>query len=332
MSYYFEDHSIYKENKSPSEFLTEMNDEFTSLLTETANIVGKLDGICRFAPNLDLYINLLMVQEACASCELENIPARFYDFYCGEGISKNLLMPSNLLRAIKYVQNHPFSESIIKKAHGTLTTSEIKESKYRGTQHLSIEHIFMRHLTHPIPSSWIPTPINDMEKYILNDNSKNGLIKAATIQYQLEVLSPFDHHSRMIARMMAMFTLKWSGLLKYPVLWISNYLSDVKIEYKDRIAATYKQDEGMLWIMWIKFFLLAVNESAKNTMQLIESLTDAREKHMTMLTQISNENKSAQIIYEYISRNVIVNVRQISDALGLSFSGVTRLKTILAPP
>jgi len=325
MSYYFKGHSSFNENKKPHDFLTEMNDEFNSLLAETTGLVGKLDGICRFVPNLDMYIHLLMVQEACASCELENKPMRFYDFFGSEGVSKNTLLAPNLLNAMRYVQDYAFSENMIKRAHGVLATVEIKESEYRNTQYLSIDHFFMRYLTHPVPSDWIPTAINDMVKYILSDNPQNGLIKAATIQYQLEVLSPFNQYSRVIARMMAMLSLKWDGLLPYPVLWLSDYLSGVKVEYADRINAAYKQDEDLFPIIWIKFFLLAVNASARNSIQLIEGLTNARETHIALLPKISGGNKSVQIIYDYIARTVILNLRQISDALGLSFSGVTKV-------
>ena len=325
MSYYFKGHSNFSVNKKPHYFLTEMNDEFISLLAETTGLVGKLDGICRFVPNLDMFIHLLMVQEACASCELENKPVRFYDFFRGEGVLKNTPLATNLLYAMKYVQDYAFSENLIKKTHGILATAEIEESEYRNTQYLSIDHFFMRYLTHPVPSDWIPIAINDMAKYLSSNNPQNGLVKAATIQYQLEVLSPFNQYSRVIARMMAMLSLRWDGLLPYPVLWLSGYLSGVKIEYADRINAAYKQDEDLFSIIWIKFFLLAVNASARNSIQLIERLTNARETHITLLPQISGGNKSVQIIYDYISRTIITNVRQISDALELSFSGVTKV-------
>jgi len=315
----------FNKNKNPNDFFVETYDEFNSLLAETTGLVGKLDGICRFVLNLDMYIHLLMVQEACASCELENTPTQFYDFFRSAGASKNSPLALNILNAMNYVQDYAFSENLIKKAHGMLATAEIKESEYRNTQYLSIDHFFMRYLTHPVPSDWIPTAINDMAKYMSRDNVQNGLVKAATIQYQLEVLSPFNRYSRVIARMMAMLSLKWDGLLPYPVLWLSDYLSGVKIEYADRINAAYKQDEDLFSIIWIKFFLLAVNASARNSIQLIECLTNAQETHITLLPQISGGNKSVQMIYDYISCTIITNVRQISDALKLSFSGVTKV-------
>ena len=274
---------------------------------------------------MDLYTDLLMMQEACASCELENIPARFYDFYRHKGNSKNTLMASNTLKAMKHMQSCSFSESLIKHTHGILATSEIQERRFRDTQNLALDHMFQHYLTHPIPSSWIPTAIDEMGKYISDDNFDNGLIKAATVQYQLEVLSPFNKYSRIVARMLAINALKWTNLLSYPVLWLSDCFLDVNVEYKDRIVSAYRYDEDMLRIMWIKFFLLTVNKSARNSIQLIERLTDIREKHMAILPKISGGNKSAQAIYEYTARNLIVNARQISDALGLSFSGVTKV-------
>ena len=325
MTYYFENHSLLEDNKKPSAFLLEMNAEFTSLLAETTGLVGKLDGICRFAPNLDFCIKLLTIQEACASSEIENAPARFYDFFKSDVISADSNLASNLFSAMQSIQEGTFSASLIKKTHSIIATSEARESAYRDTQVLSRDNIFARHLTHPILSSLIPAAINDMAKYIMNGNDKSGLIKAATIQYQLEVLSPFTQYSRAIARIMAMFVLKWNGLLTHPILGLSDYLSKAKVEYKDRIAAAYRHDEDMLWIMWTKFFLLAVNESAKKSICLIERLSNDWQTHIILLPQISNGNKSIYSIYEYAANAVITNVRQISDALGLSFSNVSKV-------
>ena len=50
-----------------------------------------------------------------------------------------------------------------------------------------------------------------------------------------------------------------------------------------------------------------------------------RQEYKSMLPQISNGNKSIDAIYEYVANTIIVNVRQISDELGLSFSGVTKV-------
>ena len=49
---------------------------------------------------------------------------------------------------------------------------------------------------------------------------------------------------------------------------------------------------------------------------------------MALLLQIGNGNKSILTIYDYVAKNVIVNIRQISDALGLSFSNVSKVVAI----
>lgn len=100
---------------------------------------------------------------------------------------------------------------------------------------------------------------------------------------------------------------------------------DVKIEYKDRLSVLCRQGEGMMSILWIKFFLKAASASAKKTTRLIEALGNARQTHTDMPPQISNGNKSIKFIYEYVANTVIVNVRQSSGTLGLSLSNVSKV-------
>jgi len=328
MSYYFRNSPIFIETKNIIEGQIGIGNDFVALLAEAYGLVGKLDGMCRFAPNIDLYSKLLIIQEVCASCELENIPARFYNFFDNESVLKCASLPLNLLNAIKYAQDCNFSENFIKRLHGILATSEVAESKYRNSLGVSRESVFFYYGSNPIPINWIAAAIGEMEKYFSGIGYQDALTAAARIQYQLEILDPFDHYSRVIARIMAMFALKHGGLLAFPVLWLSDYLLKAKIEYKDRLTSAYEQGEEALSIFWINFFLTAVKASAKKTIHLIESLSGARQTHISMLPQISNGNKSIQSIYEYIEKTIIVNVRQISDALDLSFSSVTRVVKI----
>ena len=269
---------------------------------------------------------LLSIQEICASCELENIPVRFYDFIESSRAIKGYSLPINFFNAIEYAKNcTTFSEGFIKQLHGILATSEISDSKYRYNQEITKTDIFNRYGSHPIPADTIQSAMREMEKYISSIEYKNALLVAARIHYQLEILDPFDKYSRTIARIIAVSALRWGGLLSHPALWLSAYLHDLTIEYRDRIVATYRQGEELFSVLWIKFFLIAVIASSNNAIRLIESLTSARNEHKEIIPHISHGNKSTDTIFEYVANTIIVNVRQISDALGLSFSSVTKV-------
>ena len=326
MSYYFEDRQMYvSEPTIPMGYQPGIDDEFYSLLAESYGLVGKLDGICRYAPNADLFIKLLSIQESCASCELENIHVWFYDFFDSAHTSKGFALASNLLKAMKYANEYKFSENLVIEIHGILTTSEASGSKYRNSQGVSSNDVFYRYGSHPIPPNRIYSAICEMEKYVSSIEYRNALFVAARMQYQIEVLDPFDRHSRAIARILSMSALRWGGLLTHPALWLSDYLLNTNIEYRDRIIAAYRQGEDMFSVLWIKFFLIAVIASAKKSIKLIEVLTNMHDAHIAMLPKISNGNKLVLSIYDYAANSIIVNVRQISDALCISFSSVTKV-------
>ena len=327
-SAYFQDRFTFDRSNKTLEFQGSLEEEYYMLLAETQGVIGKLDGICQFVPNVDTYIKLMMIQEVCASCELENEPAKFYDFFdCGD-TSGRINLSTKILNAIQYVQDYTFSENLLKTLSGILSNSKAVENEYRKSDGLSVYDIFQNSITQPVPQNWISTEVKDIGKYIANSLNENSLTTASTIHYQLEVLNPFSSYSRVIARIIAMMVLKWHGLLNCPILWLSNSLVETKIEYKDRIITVYKQGEDCLDILWGRFFLRAVNTSAKKAIQQIETLERERKKHLALLLQIGNGNKSILTIYDYVAKNVIVNIRQISDALGLSFSNVSKVVAI----
>ena len=257
MSYYFKDtHKTYGE-KTALDYRQKIDEEFYSLLSEANRLVGKLDGICHFVPHVEFYEKILLIQEACASCALENEIVQFYDFFDRTVNTKELQLPTNLLKAMSYAGNNTFSDNMIKKTYGILINSGKTEIQYRNSEGISVNDIFftnMTQLSQPIPSNLISTAISDMKKYITTDTYDNALIKAAKVLYQLEVLKPFDTNSRMISRMIPALILKWSGLLSHQVLGLSGYLLNAKIEYMDRIIATYKSWEDIMSVLWAKFF------------------------------------------------------------------------------
>ena len=328
MPYYFQDQSVFSGKYELSGFKIGIDDEFYSLLNEAYGLVGRLNGTCQFVPNLDYYAKLLMIEESCASCELDHIHVRFYDYFNSEEKANDLQFAVNHLKAVEYANNNAFSSSLLKTVHGILASGNIKESKYRSRSNIVSGEFYRRSDPERIYLSEIIPAIKEIKEHLTNANYHNGLMAAAKIQYQLEILAPFDRYNKIIARIIAMRVLKWAGLLDFPVLGLSNYFLDLKTEYNDRIDAAYRHDEGLLDVMWVKFFIKAVNESAKKSINLIESLANARRTHMAMLPKISNGSKSIQAIYDYISETIIVNVRQISDVLGLSFGSVSKVMKI----
>ena len=325
MSYYFKINFEPFNGKTALDYRREIDEEFYSLLSEANRLIGKLDGICRFVSHVEFYEKILLIQEACASCGLENKTVHFYDFFDKTTNTKELQLPANLLNAMSYARNSTFSDSMIKTIYGILMNNEKTEIKYRNSEIAFVNDMFFTNMSQPIPSNWIPTAISDMKKYITADTSDDILIKAAKVLYQFEVLKPFDTYSRMISRMMPALILKWSGFLSHQALGLSVYLLNAKVEYTDRIVATYNRSEDMMSVLWTKFFLRGIIDSASKSIQLIETLEDAREAHMEILPEISNGSKSIQRIYDYVAETVIVSVRQVADDLGLSFSGVLKV-------
>ena len=139
---YFQNRSTLIGTVGIPSFQSGLDEEYFLLLAETQELIGRLDGICRFVPNVDFYVKLSLIQEVCASCELENVSARFYDFVGDDTNSNCTQLSSNLLSAIKHAQESTFSENLIRIVNGILTTANVSEGEYRKHDGIARDDIF----------------------------------------------------------------------------------------------------------------------------------------------------------------------------------------------
>ena len=78
------------------------------------------------------------------------------------------------------------------------------------------------------------------------------------------------------------------GVLTTPVLYISYFLKRNRIEYYDRL--TEVRNKGN-YEQWIKFFLQAVLESARDAAQTIDSLTALHVKNTAVISNMGRASK-----------------------------------------
>ena len=106
--------------------------------------------------------------------------------------------------------------------------------------------------------------LSDLEKYMNEDDSLDILIKAALIHYQFETIHPFLDGNGRIGRLLITLFLLDKQALHSPALYISYYLKLNRIEYYDRMSEVRAKDN---YEQWVKFFLLAIKESAESAYQ-----------------------------------------------------------------
>lgn len=166
---------------------------------------------------------------------------------------------------IKVLDELPLSTRLFKQIHYFVAKSQRYEKKYRGEYRTSPVWIGRvgsdlrnAQFVAPVEEDMIPA-ITDLENYINYDESANPLVKAALIHYQFEAIHPFIDCNGRVGRIINTLFLMERGLLRHPVLPLSDSLKRVAAQYYMLLQGV--SDNGN-HTEWVKFFLTMIKEAA----------------------------------------------------------------------
>jgi len=240
--------------------------------------LAELKGLGKTIPNQTILINSLILQEAKASSEIENVittnDALFKAFTAKTGqidpatkevlryrealwqgfgtLRKMNILNTNLFVSI--VQTIKKNEAGIRKTPGTvISNSSTGEVIY----------------TPPDGEKIIRDKLKNLEDYIHDEDKIDPLIRMAVIHYQFEAIHPFSDGNGRTGRIINILYLVLCGLLELPVLYLSKAIIQDKQEYYTLLRQVTEKGK---WEPWILFMLEAIRHSAEFSRNQVVSI------------------------------------------------------------
>ena len=239
--------------------------------------LAELKGIASTIPNQEILINTLGLQEAKDSSAIENIITTHDDLYK----SSLSLSSFNSLEA-KEVQNYI---SALKTGYQLITETglltnriilqvqEILENNKAGFRKLpgtTLKNLATGKTIYTPPQDYeeILQLMINLESYINEPKicDCDPLVKMAIIHYQFESIHPFYDGNGRTGRILNILYLIMEKLQTLPILYLSSYIIKHKSDYYK-----YLQDVRIknLWEDWILFMINGVEETSRETIELI---------------------------------------------------------------
>ena len=239
--------------------------------------LAELKGIASTIPNQNILINTLGLQEAKDSSAIENIITTHDDLYKSE-----LNLGSFKSLNAKEVQNYI---SALKKGFELTSTSglltnktilqiqEVLEGNKAGFRKLpgtALKNAATGETIYTPPQDYneILRLMTNLEKYI-NDSEMSDidpLIKMAIIHFQFESIHPFYDGNGRTGRIINILYLINEKLQNLPILYLSSYIIKHKADYYRYLQKVRDED---LWEDWILFMIKGIEETARETIDLI---------------------------------------------------------------
>lgn len=313
----------------------EMDAEMIGLLTSATKSLSALDIMSTYIPNMNLFVSMYVRKEALLSSQIEGTQATLEDVLdpmVEKNANQNVADVINYIKATEYalerIKTLPLCSKLIKETHEVLLGGVRGEEKNPGEFRISQNWIgaqgsSLKNARYIPPNVEDMTEaISDLEKYINSDDTLDVLIQAALIHYQFETIHPFLDGNGRVGRLLITLFLMEKKALNSPSLYTSYYLKKNRIEYYDRMSEVRNKDN---YEQWIKFFLRAIAESSDEAVDTIKKLSELHNKNVELISNMGKTSKNAQIIFDYLEKNPIIDTRKTSEELGVSYSTVSRV-------
>lgn len=311
----------------------QIDEDMVSLLTKANRSIATLETISNRIPNTNLFTAMYVRMEALISSQIEGTQATLEDVLdpmLDKNINGDIEEVVNYINAanfaVKLLEKLPLCNRLIRMVHGILMTGVRGKDKSPGEFRRSQNWIggygsTLQNANYipPNPQDMIQA-MSDLEKYINANDDTNILIRAALIHYQFETIHPFLDGNGRIGRLLIMLFLIDKKILSSQSLYISFFLKKYQSEYYEklsevRIKGNYEQ--------WVKFFLKAIDESAKDALKTIDELSALHDKNETAIQSIGRARINTLKVFRYLEAHPIIDIKKTSSELQLSFNTVS---------
>lgn len=320
----------------------DLDDEMHKLLIDGNKELAILESISRFIPNINVFVAMYVRKEALMSSQIEGTQATLEDILdpaVDENVNRDVAEVLNYIQATEYAINRmkalPLSNRLIKETHEVLMQGirgqDWTPGEFRNSQNwiggLGSTLKTARFIP-PNPKD-MTTAIADLEKYMNREDDMDVLIRAALIHYQFETIHPFLDGNGRIGRLLIVLFLMDQKVLGTPSLYVSYFLKKNRVEYYDRLSEVRRKGN---YEQWVKFFLLAILEAAKDAVEITKKLAELHDRNIAMIENLGRASNSTKIVFEYLEANPIIEIRRTADALSLAYNtvlfAVERLTTL----
>jgi Fic family protein len=238
--------------------------------------LAELKGMAERMPNQAMLIDSLVLQEARASSEIENIlttndelfKAASDEALPASAEAKEVLRYRQALNhGFRQIKERPLATGLFIEIAQLIKETDFNIRRMPGTRIANGKNETI--YTPPEGEGVIRDKLRELENFMHGDDGMDVLVKMALVHYQFEAIHPFPDGNGRSGRILNILYLVDRGLLNLPVLYLSRYVIDHKAAYYDGLRRV--TEEGA-WADWVLYMLDAVEQTSLRTHQQITDI------------------------------------------------------------
>jgi len=312
------------------------NMEVLQLLSKADRELGRLDMYSNYIPNIELFISMHVLKEATQSSKIEGTQTNIEDALLEkedvpldkrddwEEVQNYIHAMESAIKALNQL---PFSSRLIRDTHKILLQGVRGEKRQPGEFRRSQNWIGGATINDatfipPVHTS-VPELMSDLEKFVHNEEIFfPELLKIALIHYQFETIHPFLDGNGRVGRLMITLYLVNKGILKKPILYLSDFLeTHRRLYYENLMSVRDKNDLSQ----WFKFFLVGIIETSKKGISTFDSILQLQKQVDMKIQKLGSRAANAQKITNYLYQRPSINADKVSETAKISLPSAYKL-------
>lgn len=306
------------------------------LLSQADRQVGRLDMYSEYIPNIDLFIHMHVLKEATQSSKIEGTQTNIEEALLEKedvpkGKRDDWEEVRNYTQAMEYaidrIDELPFSSRLVREIHKVLLQGVRGQKKepgeFRRSQNWIGGATIKDAIFIPPVHTSIPALMDDLEKFVHSEEILlPELLKIALIHYQFETIHPFLDGNGRVGRLMITLYLVEKGILKQPVLYLSDFFERNRTLYYDNLMRVREKNDLK---QWFKFFLVGVIETAKSSISTFDGILQLKNKVDAQLQELGTRTSAAQKVMARLYQHPLIDAAKVSEFGEISMASAYKL-------
>jgi Fic family protein len=292
-------------------------------LVKSSVALAELKGLAKILPNPAILLNAVILKEARASSEIENVITtqdKLYQALSAKGIQAD---PSTK-EVLRYREAMLYGFHFIQKKGFLSVNAIIEIQKILEENTAGIRKLPGTALRNAATGKVIYTPpdntdslnrlMKNLESYLNEEDEMSPLIKLAVQHYQFESIHPFYDGNGRTGRIINVLYLILNALLESPVLYLSAYIIDNKTDYYRLFQEVRTKDN---WEGWVLYILKGIEQSANETIVRVNEISQLFVRTQELVKKQAPKSYSKELI-ELLFEHPYCKAEYLTDRLSIS--------------
>ncbi len=299
--------------------------------------LAELKGTAKTIPNQEILINTLILREAKASSEIENIVTTHDELFRASPDFDDLMSP-HAKEVFRYARSLMSGYEKLMLANGVLSNNviiemfqnlKVRDEGFRNTPGTALRNDQTGEIVYvpPQDAAHINMLMNELEHFVNEEAGElDVLVKMAIIHHQFESIHPFSDGNGRIGRTLSVLYLTKMNLLDSPILYLSREINRTKSDYYRLLQ--HVRDTGE-WEDWLIYILQAVEITSLEALGLIEQLRNLMVEYKNKIRTDHTKIYSQDLINN-LFRHPYTRIEYVEHELGVSRPTATKYLNELA--